>query len=207
MTFGRFLRSYTNYYNYVHICRRTQRSFLYKTISRIMKQKEIALALFISLTFLAFSIMFYTGKEEGVYFSCRPNISVPITILPEKQHSEHLTESDSLSAKDSKVIIFGAKNDTATVLENVCVHRLVDNTTFLTVYNARKTYSTSLYGFNIQFVASRNIPEDSVMLTNQTAYFMESFGSGNLHHFFNDLTFTLFALLQHFNGLHGTQNR
>ncbi len=179
-----------------------------KIFRKIMKQKETTFALIVSLTFLGFTILYFSVKGTGIYSSCEPVISVPTGYSSDNSDIDHtMNKKDLISGNYPKTMTFGAKNDSAILLENVCIHRLQDNTTYLSVYNAWKTYSTILAGFKVHFIATQSMPQDSVMLPNQKAYFMESFSAGNLHHFFNDLTFTLFALLQHFHGLNGVKNR
>ncbi len=178
--------------------------YLLKIFRKMMKQKEITLALMFSLTFLGFTILYFSMKGNGIYFSCEPVLSVPIDY---SNMDHNLNNKDDISGNYPKTITFGAKNDSAILLNNVCIHRLQDNTTYLSVYNAWKTYSTILAGFKVHFIATRSMPQDSVMMPNQKAYFMETYGSGNLHHFFNDFTFTLFALVRHFHGLKGVKNR
>ncbi len=119
---------------------------------------------------------------------------------------KHKLELTGIVENNPQEVIFGAKNDSALVIKNLCIHRVADNETILTVYNAQNSYSTEIFQVKVQFYPS-GIPRNFTVLARQTIYILESCFVGNLHHFFNDMTFTFFALLQHLNGLHDEKNR
>ena len=181
-----------------------------------MKNKRLVAAYCVAMLFLGYSILYYTQHAANSDSSYKPrntlrtsNVYFSKQIIKEKRHM-HKEKSPMEGA--TRKVSFGAKNSTALVFKNLCIERQEDKTTILTVYsntsNSSQQNSTSiqLYGFNIQFLSS-SVPQDHVILTNHTAYFVESFCLGNMHHFFNDFAFTFFALLQHFSKLNRTTNR